>query len=87
MEHGSGPGACARLRCSSTWSGSGAQLGQLTKLVSGNDKGWRGEVLIDAILSGTPAAMQVASICRLQDFHRYDIADQRGIAAGGALRR
>ena len=37
-----------------------AQLGQLTKLVSGNDKGWRGEVRLEATLSGIPAAMRVA---------------------------
>ena len=38
-----------------------AQLGQLSKLVSGSDKGWRGEVRLDATLSGTPAAMQIAA--------------------------
>ena len=37
------------------------QLGQLSKLVLGRDKGWRGEILIDAILSGTPGTMQIAS--------------------------
>ena len=39
-----------------------AQLGQLTKLVSGNDKGWRGEVRLDAELSGAPAALQVRCV-------------------------
>jgi uncharacterized protein involved in outer membrane biogenesis len=50
-----------------------AQLGQLSKLVSGNDKGWRGDLRVDATLSGTPAAMQVAADASVQDFHRYDI--------------
>jgi hypothetical protein len=51
-----------------------AQLGQLTKLIFGNDKGWRGEVRLDATLSGIPAAMQVAVDAAIQDFHRYDIS-------------
>jgi hypothetical protein len=56
-----------------------AQLGQLTKLVSGNDKGWRGEVRLDATLSGTPAAMEVAADTSIQDFHRYDISSSEGL--------
>ncbi|MGA8212954.1 MAG: AsmA family protein [Candidatus Sulfotelmatobacter sp.] len=56
-----------------------AQLGQLTKLVSGNDKGWRGEVRLDATLSGMPAAMQVAMDTSIQDFHRYDISSSEGL--------
>ena len=56
-----------------------AQLGQLTKLVSGNDKGWRGEVRLDATLSGIPAAMQVAVDTSIQDFHRYDISSSEGL--------
>jgi hypothetical protein len=51
-----------------------AQLGQLTKLVSGNDKGWRGDVRLEATLSGIPAAMQVTADSSIQDFHRYDIS-------------
>jgi len=56
-----------------------AQLGQLTKLVSGNDKGWRGEVRLDATLSGIPAAMQVTADTSIQDFHRYDISSVEGL--------
>jgi uncharacterized protein involved in outer membrane biogenesis len=56
-----------------------AQLGQLTKLVSGNDKGWRGEVRVDAALNGIPAAMKVAADMSIADFHRYDIADSAGL--------
>ncbi len=50
-----------------------AQLGQLSKLLSGNDQGWRGEVTLDASLSGVPTAMQVAVDTSIRDFHRYDI--------------
>jgi AsmA family/AsmA-like C-terminal region len=56
-----------------------AQLGQLTKLVSGNDKGWRGEVRLEATLSGIPAAMRVAVDTSIQDFHRYDISSSEGL--------
>jgi len=57
-----------------------AQLGQLSKLVSGNDKGWRGDLRVDATLSGTPAAMQLATDASVQDFHRYDISSVEGLA-------
>jgi len=57
-----------------------AQLGQLSKLVSGNDKRWRGDVQVEAVLSGTPAAMQVAADASIQDFHRYDISATEGLA-------
>jgi hypothetical protein len=56
-----------------------AQLGQLSKLLSGNDKGWRGEVRVDAALNGIPAAMKVAADISIADFHRYDIADSAGL--------
>jgi uncharacterized protein involved in outer membrane biogenesis len=56
-----------------------AQLGQLSKLVTGNDKGWRGEVEMKANLSGTPGAMQVAADTAIRDFHRYDISTTEGL--------
>ncbi len=56
-----------------------AQLGQLTKLVSGTDKGWRGAVRLDATLRGIPAAMQVAVDTSIQDFHRYDISSSEAL--------
>jgi len=56
-----------------------AQLGQLTKLLSGNDKGWRGEVQLDAMLSGIPAAMQVTAEASIEDFHRYDLPSTEGL--------
>jgi hypothetical protein len=53
----------------------GAQLGQLTKLIFGNDKGWRGATRVDETIEGTPAALRVAVDASIQDFHRYDISD------------
>ena len=54
-----------------------AQLGQLTKLLTGMDRGWRGGVQLDAILSGTPAKLGVASDASIDDFRRYDITSGR----------
>jgi uncharacterized protein involved in outer membrane biogenesis len=51
-----------------------AQLGQFTKFFTGNDQGWRGEILLDATLTGTPAELQITSSASIQDFRRYDIA-------------
>jgi hypothetical protein len=56
-----------------------AQLGQLTKLVSGNDKGWRGGVRLNATLSGVPANLRVTADTSIQDFHRYDISSSEGL--------
>ncbi|HET9408604.1 MAG TPA: AsmA family protein [Candidatus Sulfotelmatobacter sp.] len=56
------------------------QLGQLSKFVTGSDKGWRGTVLLDATVSGTPAELQISADGSIRDFRRYDIS------AGNALR-
>lgn len=51
----------------------GGQLGQLTKLFSGRDRGWRGGVSLAANLSGTAEALLVRSQMTVEDFRRYDI--------------
>jgi hypothetical protein len=50
-----------------------AQLGQVTKLAYGNDKGWRGEVKLFTTFNGTPANLDIAAAASVQDFRRYDI--------------
>src|SRR5581483_993561 len=50
-----------------------AQLGQATKLFYGTDKGWRGDIMLSTVLSGTPANLQVHTQAAVQDFRRYDI--------------
>jgi hypothetical protein len=57
----------------------GAQLGQLTKFFTGNDQGWRGEVLLDVTLAGTPAKLQITSDGSIQDFRRYDITSGQAL--------
>jgi hypothetical protein len=50
-----------------------AQLGQLTQLIYGRDRGWRGALDLAAQLNGTPAALAIHADGRVQDFRRYDI--------------
>ena len=57
----------------------GAQLGQVTKLTLGQDKGWRGAIGITASLTGTPEDLTVATDATVQDFHRYDIASDKAL--------
>jgi hypothetical protein len=61
------------VQISAEWDG--GQLGQLSKLVSGEDRGWRGTVNASVELAGTPANLLVRSDGLVQDFHRYDIAN------------
>ena len=49
------------------------QLGQITKLFSGRDRGWRGGVGVTANLSGTPKALVVRTEVTVDEFRRYDI--------------
>jgi hypothetical protein len=58
----------------------GAQLGQLTKLIYGSDKGWRGAVEFSATLAGTPANSSITVDASAEDFRRYDVL------GGGKLR-
>lgn len=60
-----------------------AQLGQFTKFFSGNDQGWRGEILLDVALEGTPAKLQMTSTASVQDFRRYDIASGQALRLAG----
>jgi len=57
-----------------------AQLGQATKFFTGYDKGWRGGIRFDVVMTGSPAKLRVASTASIDDFRRYDIA------SGSALR-
>ena len=52
----------------------GAQLGQVTKLALGQDKGWRGGIRLSAQLTGTPKNLTVESEGSIEDFHRFDIS-------------
>ncbi len=49
-------------------------LGQITKLLYARDRGWRGTLTSNAILTGSPAALGVTLDAQVDDFRRYDIA-------------
>ncbi len=50
-----------------------AQLGQLTTLIYGRDRGWRGALNGSVTLRGTPAALDISTDATVEDFRRYDI--------------
>ncbi len=49
------------------------QLGQLTTLIYGRDRGWRGSASVVATMQGIPAALNVTADATVDDFRRYDI--------------
>ena len=51
-----------------------AQLGQVTSLIYGRDRGWRGTVAATGTLAGTPSSLAVTLDSQIEDFRRYDIA-------------
>src|SRR5215472_10986238 len=54
------------------------QLGQLSKLALGRDKGWRGGLATKAELSGTLEDIHLTAQADLESFRRYDI-NRRGM--------
>jgi AsmA-like protein len=50
------------------------QLGQMTELIYGRDRGWRGTVDALATLAGSPASLNMSGKVSISDFRRYDIA-------------
>ena len=55
------------------------QLGQITKLLSGKDRGWRGGVSFAAKVSGTPEALRIESETMIEGFRRYDIVGSENV--------
>ena len=62
----------APMKANFTWQR--VQLGNLTRLIYGEDRGWRGEIDASAQFDGTPGSLKVATASRLRDFRRYDIS-------------
>lgn len=58
-----------------------AQLGQLSRLLYGRDRGWRGGLDLSASLAGSPADLILTADARLTGFRRYDIASGEGLRA------
>jgi hypothetical protein len=57
-----------------------AQLGQLTKLLTGADQGWRGAVLLNAALEGTARKLEINAKASVDDFRRYDITSGKALS-------
>ncbi len=55
-----------------TWAA--GPLGQITGLIFGHDRGWRGVLSSSATLTGTPEALGITLDAQVDDFRRYDIA-------------
>ena len=64
----------------------GAQLGQVTKLTLGQDKGWRGAVRLSATLTGTPSNLMLDTEGSIDDFRRYDISGDQALRLAGRCR-
>ncbi|HEV2964549.1 MAG TPA: AsmA family protein [Candidatus Angelobacter sp.] len=57
-----------------------AQLGQLSSLVLGYDKGWRGGLDLNLKLDGSPSDLHITAEADLQDFRRYDITRREALS-------
>ena len=55
------------------------QLGQITKLFTGADRGWRGDVTLSATLDGVPDALTIQSQLTIDGFRRYDIVNNHSV--------
>jgi AsmA family len=55
------------------------QLGQISKLLTGNDRGWRGGLNVTAKISGAPEALRIESATAIEGFRRYDIVDSENV--------
>jgi hypothetical protein len=56
-----------------------AQLGQLTALIYGRDRGWRGNMHISGTLEGMPRQFEAKASAQVDDFRRYDIASEDSV--------
>lgn len=56
-----------------------AQLGQVSTLIYGRDRGWRGRLQVNLSLAGPPSDLALTGALRLQDFRRYDIVGGEGL--------
>jgi hypothetical protein len=50
-----------------------AQIGQVSKLIYGNDKGWRGSTIVFGTIAGTPGKLKITTDAAVDDFGRYDV--------------
>ncbi len=58
-----------------------AQLGQLSRLIYGRDRGWRGALDLSGSLGGSPANLTLTADARLIGFRRYDLVSGEPLRA------
>lgn len=57
-----------------------APLGQLSRLLTGEDSGWRADTDVEAHLGGTPDDLQVRAEATAAEFHRAEFEPARSLA-------
>jgi AsmA family/AsmA-like C-terminal region len=62
-----------------TFSWEGGQLGEITHLIYGRDRGWRGGVHVSGTVSGKPENFAMRMDARVDDFRRYDILSPESV--------
>jgi uncharacterized protein involved in outer membrane biogenesis len=62
----------APMKANVTWER--VQLGNLTRLIYGEDRGWRGALDASVQFSGTPGELHFVTAAKLRDFRRFDIS-------------
>ena len=62
-----------------SFSWEGGQLGQITHLIYGWDRGWRGGVRVSGSVSGKPEDFAMRLDARIDDFRRYDILSPESV--------
>ncbi len=62
----------APMKANVTWER--VQLGNLTRLMYGEDRGWRGALEASAQFTGTPSALHFTTAAKLRDFRRFDVS-------------
>jgi uncharacterized protein involved in outer membrane biogenesis len=50
-----------------------AQLGQVSQLLYGDDIGWRGNVVLEGAVVGTPERLRLSGDASIDDFRRYNV--------------
>jgi hypothetical protein len=50
-----------------------AQIGQVSQLLYGDDKGWRGNLVLSGAVAGTPESLRLTADASIGDFRHYDV--------------
>jgi hypothetical protein len=56
-----------------------AQIGQISKLLYGIDKGWRGSALVSGDVAGTPESLKIRVAGSVDDFRRRDVLEDKNM--------